>query len=181
MLGAARRFGLAAEVASVEAWWKGCGVAQRGIGSAPVLPRACVTNLKTLNYDNGIALGKLSSVVDQVTSHDYSTAEEIIERTKGYDVAITKEVPVTADMSAPERRAEPARPRCAKSAAHPTQRRHTPPHPARRQSRRSTRRFASSARRAPGSTTSTSRPRRRAASSSPTCPTTPPTASRTWR
>lgn len=92
------RRALAAEAAAVETWWKGCGVASRRL-STSALPRACVTNLKTLNYDNGIDLTRLSKVAD-VTSHDYSTTEEIIERTKGFDVAITKEVPVTADTIA---------------------------------------------------------------------------------
>ena len=71
-------------------------VGRRAFSAAAALPRACVTNLKTLNYDSNIDMTRLGEVAS-VESYDYSTTDEIIQRSQGFDILITKEVPVTAE------------------------------------------------------------------------------------
>jgi glycerate dehydrogenase len=80
----------------LRAFSRPAAVGRRAFSAATALPRALVTNLKTLNYDGNIDMTRLGEVAS-VESHDYSTTDEIISRSQGFEVLITKEVPVTAE------------------------------------------------------------------------------------
>ena len=59
--------------------------------------RTVIVNAGRMDYDHSLPLDTISDVL---TVYESSTAEEIVARVQGMDIAITKEVPVTAEMIA---------------------------------------------------------------------------------
>ena len=59
--------------------------------------KTVVLNAAKMNYDGNLDYSILS---DEVVVYDDTTADEVLERIQGFDVVVTKEMPVPAELLA---------------------------------------------------------------------------------
>jgi len=64
------------------------------------LPKAVLVNAGRLDFDNGLDLSKMSSVVELARFESDASPEQILERVEGQEIIITKEIPVPGSVIA---------------------------------------------------------------------------------